>query len=284
MSLQGDLHLRDESSRWFELLRDNFCRDFEEIERTHDGPMAHLEPGVFSRTPWSRKGGGGGVMSLMRGRVFEKVGVNVSVVWGEFSAEFRGEIPGTTPSNGSFWASGISIVAHMQSPRVPGFHMNTRHIATTGKTWFGGGADLNPPMPHDKDTNDFHAALRNCCERHACADADRFKKQADDYFFIRHRKIPRGVGGIFFDYLEADPLSCVFLKDVGTTCREVFRELTCRNARESWTEEERQAQLVYRGRYAEFNLVQDRGTRFGLMTDGNPEAVLMSLPPIAAWP
>jgi coproporphyrinogen III oxidase len=204
-------------------------------------------------------------------------------VWGTFSEQFRGEIPGAA-EDGRFWASGISVVAHMASPLVPAVHMNTRHIVTSGKAWFGGGADLNPPIPNDADTADFHAALKACCERHACADHGRLKAWADDYFFIRHRNRPRGVGGIFYDYMEADDGSFAFNRDVGKTFLAIYPELVRRRAAEPWTAEQREAQLAYRGLYAEFNLVYDRGTRFGLMTGGNPEAVLMSLPPVAEWP
>jgi len=272
-----------EAVAWFEGLRDRICADFEALEDSLAGPMADRAPGRFERTPWTREEGGGGTMAVMKGRVFEKVGVNVSTVWGTFSEQFRKEIPGAA-EDGRFWASGISLVAHLQSPLVPAVHMNTRHIVTPQKAWFGGGADLNPPIPDERDTADFHAALAACCGRHACADHARFKAWADEYFFIKHRGHARGVGGIFYDYVTADDASFAFTRDVGETFRSIYPELVRRHMDRSWTTDERERQLVYRGRYAEFNLVYDRGTRFGLMTGGNTEAILMSLPPEAKWP
>ena len=282
--LAGDTCLRESAPAWFGELRDALCAAFEAIEDGHTGPLGERPPGRFAQRSWNREGGGGGVMAVMRGRVFEKVGVNVSTVWGEFREDLRGEIPGTSPGDGRFWASGISVVAHMASPLVPGAHMNTRHLATAGKAWFGGGADLNPPFPCARDTADFHDALRACCARHDCADHDAFSAWADDYFFIRHRGVARGVGGIFYDDIAADDGSFAFTRDVGATFRTIFPRLVQRNAGRPWTGEQRERQLVYRGRYAEFNLVCDRGTRFGLLTGGDPDAVLMSLPPEAAWP
>ena len=268
---------------WFEALRDRICAAFEKLEDGLVGTNAGLPPGRFMRKTWEREGGGGGTMAVMKGRVFEKVGVNVSTVWGEFSEKFRAEIPGAA-EDGRFWAAGISLVAHMHSPLVPAVHMNTRHIATAQKTWFGGGADLNPPLPDRRDTDDFHAALQACCERHACADHRKFKAWADDYFYIKHRERARGVGGIFYDYIPADDGSLSFTRDVGETFLAIYPELVARHMDRPWDEAQRKAQLAYRGLYAEFNLVYDRGTRFGLMTGGNPEAVLMSLPPVAEWP
>ncbi len=223
-------------------------------------------------------------MAIMRGRVFEKVGVNISTVWGDFGQAFAGEIPGTTPDNPGFWATGISLVAHMRSPHVPGVHMNTRHITTAGRAWFGGGTDLNPPLPRDEDTKEFHAALAVCCDRHPCADYAAFSRWADDYFAIPHRGLKRGVGGIFYDDLDADEASMAFTRDVGETFLAIYPRLVHRRMHETWTDAERSRQLQWRGHYAEFNLVYDRGTRFGLMTGANPEAVLMSLPPVATWP
>lgn len=272
-----------EAPAWFEGLRDRICTAFEAIEDAARGPLSDRPAGRFARKAWQREGGGGGVMALMKGRVFEKVGVNVSTVWGEFSEAFRKEIPGAA-EDGRFWAAGISLVAHMQSPLVPAVHMNTRHIVTPTKAWFGGGADLNPAIPDDTDTATFHTALRHCCERHECADYDRLKAWADEYFFNKHRGEPRGVGGIFYDYMDADAESFAFTRDVGETFRAIFPEIVSRSMNEAWTPEQRERQLAWRGRYAEFNLVYDRGTRFGLMTGGNPEAILMSLPPVATWP
>ena len=269
---------------WFEELRDRLCGAFESIEDDYaGGEHADLPPGRFVRERWDRPGGGGGVIALMRGRVFEKVGVNVSTVWGEFSPEFRKQIPGAE-ADGRFWASGISLVAHLRSPHAPPAHMNTRHIRTT-RAWFGGGADLNPIYPDEQDTAAFHARLAAACDRYAPDAYDRFKRWADEYFFIPHRGEPRGVGGIFYDYLEGDfARHLVFTRAVGEAFLDVYPRLVRRHMNRPWTAAERQHQLVRRGRYAEFNLIYDRGTQFGLKTGGNPEAILMSLPPAVAWP
>lgn len=269
---------------WFEQLRDRICAAFEAIEVDYRGAAhADLEPGRFERQAWERPGGGGGVITIMRGRVFEKVGVNVSTVWGEFNPEFRRQIPGAE-DDGRFWASGISLVAHLRSPHVPPAHMNTRHIRTT-RAWFGGGADLNPIYPDQDDTRAFHARLQAACDAYAPDAYVRFKQWADEYFFIPHRGEPRGVGGIFYDYLEGDfERHLAFTRDVGEAFLDVYPSLVRRHMDRPWTAAERQHQLVRRGRYAEFNLIYDRGTQFGLKTGGNPEAILMSLPPAAAWP
>jgi coproporphyrinogen III oxidase len=269
---------------WFEALRDRICAAFEAIEDDYAG-RAHQDvaPGRFERRVWDRPGGGGGTMALMRGRVFEKVGVNVSTVWGEFSPEFRNQIPGAE-KDGRFWASGISLVAHLHSPHVPPAHMNTRHIRTR-RAWFGGGADLNPIYPDAADTAAFHDRLRQACAVCAPDAYDRFKAWADDYFFIPHRGEPRGVGGIFYDYLEGDfERHFTFTRAVGEAFLDIYPALVRSHMDLPWSEEERQHQLVRRGRYVEFNLLYDRGTQFGLKTGGNPEAILMSLPPAAAWP
>ena len=278
------MHFKETAPDWFELLRTSICDTFEAIEDEHTGPFSDRLAGRFEHTAWERPEGGGGVMALMKGRVFEKVGINVSTVWGEFSDKFRGEVPGTSDDDGRFWASGVSLVAHMHSPHVPAVHMNTRHIVTANKAWFGGGGDLNPPLPDDVDTSDFHSAFRDCCERHTCGDYPRFKEWADDYFFIKHRNVARGVGGIFYDYIDADDASYAFTRDVGETFKTIYPALIRRHMAKQWTPEQREEQLIYRGRYAEFNLVYDRGTRFGLMTGGNTDAILMSLPPEAKWP
>lgn len=269
---------------WFEQLRDRICAAFEAIEDDYSGAAhAELPAGRFERQAWDRPGGGGGVISLMRGRVFEKVGVNLSSVWGEFSPEFRKQIPGAE-GDGRFWASGISLVAHLRSPHAPPAHMNTRHIRTT-RAWFGGGADLNPIYPDEDDTLAFHARLQAACDRYAPDAHARFKRWADEYFFIPHRGEARGVGGIFYDYLEGDfDRHLAFTRDVGEAFLDVYPKLVRRHMNRPWTEAERQHQLVRRGRYAEFNLIYDRGTQFGLKTGGNPEAILMSLPPAVAWP
>ncbi len=267
---------------WFNDLRDRICAAFEALEDALEG--AERPAGRFQRSEWQRPGGGGGVMSVMRGRVFEKVGVNVSTVSGDFDEKFRGQVPGTEVS-AAFWAGGISLVAHPCSPKVPAVHMNTRHIVT-GKAWFGGGADLTPMVPDAADTADFHAALKAACDAHDPEYHPRFKAWADEYFHLKHRDEPRGVGGIFYDYVDSGDWDAdfAFTRDVGEALLRVYPRLVARHMNQSWTAEERAHQLVRRGRYVEFNLLYDRGTRFGLETGGNAEAILMSLPPAVTWP
>jgi coproporphyrinogen III oxidase len=266
---------------WFESLRDRICAEFEAIEREAGSAAS------FEYTPWDRAdadgaSGGGGVRGLMKGQVFEKVGVNVSTVGGSFSPEFAKTILGAE-ENPSFFATGISLVAHMANPHVPAVHMNTRFLVTT-KRWFGGGADLNPPIPYEEDTADFHARLKASCDKHGADYYNRFKKWADDYFFIPHRGVHRGVGGIFYDHLEGEfEANFAFTRDVGEAFLDIFPWIVRRRMGADSSEVDKARQLEWRGRYAEFNLIYDRGTLFGLKTGGNVDAILMSLPPVATW-
>ncbi|OYY89322.1 MAG: coproporphyrinogen III oxidase [Sphingomonas sp. 28-66-16] len=266
---------------WFESLRDQICAEFEAIER-EAGSDARFDYAGWDRTDPSGEPGGGGVRGVMKGKVFEKVGVNVSTVGGSFEGEFAKSIHGAA-EDPSFFATGISLVAHMANPHVPAVHMNTRFLVTT-KRWFGGGADLNPPLPYDEDTADFHATLKAACDRHGEDYYARYKKWADDYFYIPHRQVHRGVGGIFCDHLEGDfDANFAFIQDIGRAFLDSYPRIVRRRMHTPFTDADTAQMLTWRGRYAEFNLVYDRGTLFGLKTGGNIDAILMSLPPLATW-
>ncbi len=285
--------LKEDARSWFESLRDRLCASFEAIEDRWAADQPGRTAGRFERSLWQRPTpdgtpGGGGTISLMRGGVFEKVGVNVSTVWGEFSPEFRASIPGAA-DDPRFWASGVSLVAHMQSPMVPAAHFNTRMLVTT-RGWFGGGGDLTPMRLDTDDTRadaaSFHAAFRDACDRHGAGYYELFKAWCDRYFFLPHRGEPRGAGGIFFDHHFSGDARAdfAFVRDVGLAFLDVYPAIIRRRMDAPWTEADREHQLIRRGRYVEFNLIHDRGTLFGLKTGGNTDAILMSLPPTAKWP
>ena len=278
---------KKEVEEWFGYLRDLICESFENIEKEFQNKLIKKSPGKFKKKKWKRfkinNKGGGGEISIMKGRIFEKVGVNISTVYGSFSKEFKKQIPGCEKKP-NFWASGISLVAHLHSPFIPAVHLNTRHIITT-KSWFGGGTDITPAISDKKNITFFHNALKKTCSDHNKKYYPKFKKWCDEYFFLKHRNEPRGAGGIFFDYLNTNNWEndFNFVKEVGKCFLNTYPEIVKNKVSKKWSMSDREKLLIKRSRYAEFNLLYDRGTKFGLKTGGNVDAILMSMPPETKW-
>lgn len=282
---------KETAAAWFKTLRDNICTEFETLEREAPAELYPEEPGRFVYEDWQRKvdNGGGGTGGMLRGRLFEKCGVHISVVKGEFDTEMAARVPGAD-KDPSFWAAGISLIAHLRNPRIPAVHMNTRYIVTT-KDWFGGGGDLTPTQAVDRtqespDAKAFHAGMKAACDAHAVADYDKYKDWCDEYFHLKHRDEPRGIGGIFYDRHNSGDWDAdfAFTQDVGRHFIKTYAKIVRGRMGEPWTEDEREEQLITRGRYVEFNLLWDRGTTFGLKTGGNVKTILSSMPPVVKWP